>query len=170
LFGLYLPPLAVPHGRTHKQWDSMFVGGFWRLALSRYWWLFVATVVIVFLEEGPEYDLPRSETYGWSHGILMRVLMEVMSAYATSGITLQLPTSIASLSSSFTYPSKIIIILCMIIGRHRGMDLGIDLGITDLSHATPTNPTRGQDFKFTDFDSARTAARLQSVSRLRQRR
>jgi hypothetical protein len=87
----------------------------------------------------------------WDHGVLTRTLFEVLSAYATAGLSLQLPESTGSLSSSYTVWSQLIIVLCMIAGRHRNMDLGLDIGLTDLAATSKRDPERAKRTAH-DFD------------------
>jgi len=226
LFALYIPALPIPTERTRRRWKEMFSGGFFRLLLSRFWWLFTAVLLIVFLEEGHSYEhidgyfdhfhyapspnhpiepQPHHHTtaeFGqvyrhtitryhphrhlkssdvsdnagpvippwqrvngtWEHGVLTRTLFEVLSAYATAGLSLQLPESTGSLSSSYTAWSQIIIILVMIAGRHRNMDLGLDIGLTDMAATSKRDPERAKRTAH-DFDLGSLRVPLEGSSR-----
>src|SRR3989338_2533934 len=57
------------------------------------------------------------------------VLFEVVSAYGTVGLSLGLSCCSYSFSGSWSVPSKLIIILVMLFGRHRGMPDNLDSAI-----------------------------------------
>ena len=57
------------------------------------------------------------------------VLFEVASAFGTVGLSLGYSTSNASLSGVFTVPSKLVIILLMLIGSHRTLPDNVDSAV-----------------------------------------
>ena len=152
-FVLFLAPLPVPGDRTSRKWKMLFSGGIYCVVGEKMWWLFLATLTILYIEAGladytgpgqinPQIDTNHSqlEFHFRPHGAVIRTMIEVVSAYATSGVSLTMVSSQQSLSASFTDVSKLIIILCMLAGRHRGMDLGLDIGLTNLSKGDTSTP------------------------------
>lgn len=125
LFAMYIPVVPIPNARGKRQWKAMLKAGAMRLLTSRLFLLFFSASVIVWIEE----SRLRDEIEGTRFDITTRVLFETISGYATSGMTLPLASSPASLSSSFSVVGKLIIAANMVIGRHRWMDLGIDIGL-----------------------------------------
>lgn len=57
---------------------------------------------------------------------LFKVFFELVSAYGTVGLTLGYPGSVLSLCGTFRPLSKLVIIIVMLLGRHRGLPLSID--------------------------------------------
>ena len=98
----------------------MIHASIWRLATSRFWWLFVAICSIVYVESA-QVVIPVTRSKA---DLTTIVIIEVLSAYATSGISLCFPGVPYSFSGMLTPYSKTVIMIAMFAGRHRGMDLG----------------------------------------------
>lgn len=131
LFVLYLPALPIPTDRRRKKWDQLIKRGAWRLFTSRIFWLFASVNFIAFAQyhHTSGYD-PQQDAI---HGLVTRAAFEVFSAYATSGVSLSLnATPQYSFAGNCVWVSKVVLTLVMLFGRHRGMDLGIDIGLTEL--------------------------------------
>jgi len=65
---------------------------------------------------------------------LFRLLFEVTSAYGNVGVSLSVSSNISSFVSGFQGIGKFIIIVIMLIGRHRGMPHSIDSAITSIKN------------------------------------
>jgi Trk-type K+ transport system membrane component len=81
-------------------------------------YLFVALMIITIVEDDRITADP-----GYS---IFKILFELVSAYGTVGLTLGYPGSVLSLSGTFHIISKLVIIVVMLLGRHRGLPLSID--------------------------------------------
>ncbi|OWB69644.1 hypothetical protein B5S30_g5066 [[Candida] boidinii] len=60
---------------------------------------------------------------------IFAITFEVVSAYGTVGLSLGYPTFNSSLSTRFTVLSKLVVILTMIRGKHRGLPYTVDRSI-----------------------------------------
>jgi hypothetical protein len=74
--------------------------------------------------------LALSENGRMAHGEncanIFGLIFELSSAFGTTGHSLGCPNSNLSLSGEFNAFSKLLIILCMLIGRHRGLPRSVD--------------------------------------------
>ena len=60
---------------------------------------------------------------------VFKILFEMASTYGTVGLSLGYPGLVSSLSTKFTIYSKIMMIMVMLMGRHRGLPTSIDKAI-----------------------------------------
>ncbi|OXG99955.1 hypothetical protein C370_07377 [Cryptococcus neoformans A1-35-8] len=81
-------------------------------------------VFICVFERGKIVDPEKSEWF-----TVFRILFECTSAYATIGLTLGTPNNNYAFSGEFGTVSKLIMILVMLRGRHRGLPVAIDRAI-----------------------------------------
>jgi len=60
---------------------------------------------------------------------IFRIVFELVSAFGTIGLTLGIPTQNYSFSGALTPLSKLIVIIIMVRGRHRGLPVAIDRAV-----------------------------------------
>ncbi|KAF8510124.1 potassium transporter [Hysterangium stoloniferum] len=97
-----------------------------RLSLSGnsdIWWLVWAVFLICILERRNLLD----EDKKWFD--MFRVLFELVSAFGGIGLSLGLPTDNVSFSGALGPLSKLVVIVIMVRGRHRGLPVAVDRSI-----------------------------------------
>ncbi|KAF9528793.1 cation transport protein-domain-containing protein [Crepidotus variabilis] len=87
------------------------------------WWLVWAVFVIAIIERKNILD----EDKKWFD--LFRVLFELVSAFGGIGLSLGLPTDNYSFAGSFSPLSKLVVIVIMVRGRHRGLPVAVDRAV-----------------------------------------
>ncbi|KAG8897090.1 low affinity potassium transporter [Tulasnella sp. 408] len=87
------------------------------------WWLALALFLILITERA---EVMNDETAWFNQ---FTVMFELVSAYATVGLSLGIPTENFSLSGAFKPLSKLIVCLVMLRGRHRDLPQAIDRAI-----------------------------------------
>ncbi|RNF06568.1 Trk system potassium uptake protein [Trypanosoma conorhini] len=125
---MFLPALPIPTDRTYRKWKQVFRTSMVRLLTSRLFCLFLAMLCLLFGEEG----WLAQELVGTRFDAMTRSLFEVISAFAGCGLSLSLPGSAVSFVGSLGSFSKLVVAAVMLGGRHRTVDLGIDLGFAVL--------------------------------------
>ncbi|GET92524.1 transporter, putative [Leishmania tarentolae] len=128
IFAMYLPALPISTDRTYRKWKQMFRTSVVRLLTSRLFWLFTGMVLMLFAEESEM----RAQLLQSRFDIMTRTFFEVISAYAGCGLSLSLPDSNVSFVGLTDNFCKLIIAAVILGGRHRFVDLGIDLGFSSL--------------------------------------
>ncbi|KAJ8503159.1 hypothetical protein ONZ45_g11106 [Pleurotus djamor] len=105
------------------------------------WWLVWSVFFIAIIERGSIMD----ENKKWFD--MFRVLFELVSAFGGIGLTLGVPYDNFSFCGAMKPLSKLIIIVVMVRGRHRGLPLAVDRAIllpTELNRhdvcTTPSHP------------------------------
>ncbi|WWD18193.1 hypothetical protein CI109_102642 [Kwoniella shandongensis] len=88
------------------------------------WPLAVAVFMICIFERGKILDPTKDAWF-----TVFRILFECTSAYSTIGLTLGTPNNNFSFSGEFGTVSKIIMMVVMLRGRHRGLPVAIDRAI-----------------------------------------
>ncbi|KAG8931124.1 low affinity potassium transporter [Tulasnella sp. 417] len=88
------------------------------------WWLALALFLILITERG---EVMNHDSDAWFNQFT--VMFELVSAYATVGLSLGIPTDNFSLSGAFKPLSKFIVCLVMLRGRHRDLPQAIDRAI-----------------------------------------
>lgn len=86
------------------------------------WWMAFALFVIVLIET--KHTLMDPSTYS-----AFSILFEVVSAYTNIGLSIGLPNAAYSLSGGFYTGSKIVMVLVMLRGRHRGLPVALDRAV-----------------------------------------
>jgi Trk-type K+ transport system membrane component len=86
------------------------------------WWLVVAVLVITTIETSHFNADPV--TYS-----VFNVIFEVVSAYGCVGISVGLPNESYSFSGGWHAPSKLVLCLVMLRGRHRGLPVALDRAV-----------------------------------------
>ena len=107
------------------------------------WFQMIAWILICTIE--------RPQIAGGAEGFtLFAVLFEVVSGYGTVGLSTGVPYDDYSLSGQFHTLSKIIMLVVMLRGRHRGLPLAIDRSILlpgqDLMHEMDEEYSRFGEF------------------------
>ena len=105
-------PVTVSVRSTNTEIDSHKQNATYqlrRLLMQDALWVFSAWYLICAIEDYSAYD----------DGF--KVLFEVCSAFGTVGLSLGLSNAPYAFSGSFSVASKLVIILMMLLGRHRGM-------------------------------------------------
>ncbi|KAG5466601.1 hypothetical protein LSCM1_00766 [Leishmania martiniquensis] len=128
ILAMYLPALPISTDRTYRKWRQMFRTSIVRLLTSRLFWLFTGMVLVLFAEEPRMRERLLNDRFD----VMTRTFFEVISAYAGCGLSLSLPDSRVSFVGYTSTFSKLIIAAVMLGGRHRFVDLGIDLGFSAL--------------------------------------
>ena len=82
-------------------------------------------------------------TASFSEGF--KILFEVVSAYGTVGLSMGIAGKTISLSGSFSIPSKLVMVLVMMMGRHRGMPDNID-GAVDINGVWEVGDERFREY------------------------
>ncbi|KAG8892025.1 low affinity potassium transporter, partial [Tulasnella sp. 403] len=67
------------------------------------------------------------DNYGWFN--IFTILFEIVSAYGTVGLSLGIPDQNYSFSGACRTLTKLIVILVMLRGRHRGLPVAIDRAV-----------------------------------------
>ncbi|KAF7302799.1 Potassium transporter [Mycena kentingensis (nom. inval.)] len=101
------------------------------------WWLVCAVFLVAVIERGSIID----ESKKWFD--MFRVIFELVSAFGGIGLSLGVPTDNFSFSGALTPLSKLVVIVIMIRGRHRGLPVGVERAVT-LPRELKTENSRGQ--------------------------
>lgn len=86
------------------------------------WWIALALFLITLIETHHSIEDPR--TYS-----VFTILFEIVSGYTTIGISIGLPDQAYSFSGGMYSGSKVIMILVMLRGRHRGLPVALDRAV-----------------------------------------
>ena len=86
------------------------------------WWIALALFLVTLIETHHSIEDPR--TYS-----VFNILFEIVSAYTTIGISIGLPDQAYSFSGGMYTGSKVIMILVMLRGRHRGLPVALDRAV-----------------------------------------
>ncbi|KAJ7448435.1 potassium transporter [Mycena galericulata] len=88
------------------------------------WWLVWGVFLVAVIERHNLLD----DTKKWFD--FFRVIFELVSAFGGIGLSLGLPTDNFSFSGALRPGSKIVIIVIMVRGRHRGLPVGVERAVT----------------------------------------
>lgn len=86
------------------------------------WWIVLAIFVISIIET--KHSIIDPETYS-----VFNMMFEVVSAYTNIGLSLGLPNKAYSFSGGLYTGSKVVMVLVMIRGRHRGLPVALDRAV-----------------------------------------
>ncbi|KAH9891144.1 TrkH-domain-containing protein [Cubamyces lactineus] len=103
------------------------------------WWLVFAILAICIIERTKIMD---DENAPWFN--IFRIVFELVSAFGGIGLTLGIPTENFSFSGAFGPVSKIVVIIIMVRGRHRGLPVAIDRAILLPEDLRPANKAEAQ--------------------------
>ncbi|KIY48549.1 TrkH-domain-containing protein [Fistulina hepatica ATCC 64428] len=98
----------------------------WHLRRQLYidiWWLVWGVFLVAIIERGPLMD----ENEKWFD--LFRVIFELVSAFGGIGLSLGTPLNNYSFSGALGPLSKLVIIVIMVRGRHRGLPVAVDRAV-----------------------------------------
>ncbi|SJK96839.1 uncharacterized protein ARMOST_00085 [Armillaria ostoyae] len=93
------------------------------LACKDIWWMFWGVLLVTIIERGNIMD----DNKKWFD--LYRVLFELVSAFSGIGLSLGLPSDNMSFVGAMRPLSKLVIIMVMVRGRHRGLPVAIDRAV-----------------------------------------
>ncbi|EPY24383.1 transporter [Strigomonas culicis] len=146
ILAMFLPALPISTDRVYRKWKQMFRTSLVRLLTSRLFWLFSAMLAILFVEE----KQMREKVIGTRFDLMTRTFFEVVSAYSGCGLSLSLPITSTSFIGDASTFSKVVIVLVLVGGRHRFVDLGIDLGFATLQDASTLVPSHEGELDVSD--------------------
>lgn len=86
------------------------------------WWMALALFVITLVET--KHTIMDPSTFS-----AFSILFEVVSAYTNIGLSIGLPDAAYSLSGGFYTGSKMVLVLVMLRGRHRGLPVALDRAV-----------------------------------------
>ncbi|KAI6120358.1 cation transport protein-domain-containing protein [Pisolithus croceorrhizus] len=106
-------------------------------------------------------NLDNPNIQGWFN--IFTIIFELVSAYGSVGLSLGVPNQNYSFSGSLRPLSKLVIILVMLRGRHRGLPVAIDRAVmlpTVFNHAEEnSDPQPTMDEKRSSHHSSNQAPR-----------
>ncbi|KAG7869308.1 hypothetical protein KL918_000853 [Ogataea parapolymorpha] len=100
-----------------------FIGTHLRKQLSFDLWFLFLGLFIICISEGGRLN------QGDIHFTIFSCLFEITSAYGTVGLSLGYPNTTPSFCGQFNTLSKVVLIIMMVRGRHRGLPYAIDRAI-----------------------------------------
>lgn len=86
------------------------------------WWMALALFTITLIET--KHTIMDPSTFS-----AFSILFEVVSAYTNIGLSIGLPNATYSLSGGFYTGSKMVLVLVMLRGRHRGLPVALDRAV-----------------------------------------
>ncbi|KAJ3775814.1 potassium transporter [Lentinula raphanica] len=109
---------------TPRQRVARYLGWHLRQQLSiDLWWLVWGMFLIAIIER----DNLLNDDLKWFD--LFRILFELVSAFSGIGLSLGIPTENYSFVGAMHTPSKLVIIVIMVRGRHRGLPIAVDRAV-----------------------------------------
>ncbi|WVR05584.1 hypothetical protein IAU60_002603 [Kwoniella sp. DSM 27419] len=111
-------------GRKHEVFSKYLLWHMRRQLAFDIWPLAVAIFLICCFERGKLLDPAKQLWFN-----IFRVLFECTSAYSVIGLSLGTPNNNYSFSGEFGTVSKLVIMVVMLRGRHRGLPVAIDRAI-----------------------------------------
>lgn len=110
------------------------------------WWLAFALWLVCIIERG---HIDNNQE--WFN--IFNIIFELVSAYATVGLSLGVPYDNYSFCGGFRKLSKLVLILVMLRGRHRGLPVAIDRAVM-----LPKDFTAAEEIAFEEERSRRCSA------------
>ncbi|KAK7687989.1 hypothetical protein QCA50_008359 [Cerrena zonata] len=99
------------------------------------WWLVWGIFLICIIERTKILDEDNAPWFN-----VFRIVFELVSAFGGIGLTLGIPTENFSFSGSFGPLSKLVVIVIMLRGRHRGLPVAVDRAIMLPEELVPPKP------------------------------
>jgi len=130
--------------------ERSYIGAHLRKQLSFDLWFIFLGLFIIAIAEGTRIADPTQPDFN-----IFACLFEIVSAYGTVGLSLGYPNSDCSFSTEFSVVSKLVIVLMMVRGRHRGLPYQLDRAIL-----LPSENLNKKE----DLDAARRNRRYSSSS------
>ncbi|KAK0430810.1 potassium transporter [Armillaria borealis] len=116
--------LEYAKDRQPRQRVTRYLGWHLRRQMSDdIWWMFWGVLLVTIIERGNIMD----DNKKWFD--LFRVLFELVSAFSGIGLSLGLPSDNMSFVGAMRPLSKLVIIMVMVRGRHRGLPVAIDRAV-----------------------------------------
>lgn len=109
---------------SRKERVGRYVGWHLRRQMSvDIWWLVWGLFLVIVIERGNIMD----EDKKWFD--IFRIIFELVSAFGGIGLTLGVPYDNFSFVGSFKTLSKLVVIVIMVRGRHRGLPVAVDRAV-----------------------------------------
>ncbi|PBK85523.1 TrkH-domain-containing protein [Armillaria gallica] len=109
--------LGYPKDREPRQRVTRYLGWHLRRQMSDdIWWMFWGVLLVTIIERGNIMEI-------------IRMLFELVSAFSGIGLSLGLPSDNMSFVGAMRPLSKLVIIVVMVRGRHRGLPVAIDRAV-----------------------------------------
>ncbi|KAK0189880.1 potassium transporter [Armillaria mellea] len=116
--------LGSPEDKEPRQRVARYLGWHLRRQMSDdIWWMVWGVLLVAIIERGSIMD----EDKKWFD--LFRVLFELVSAFGGIGLSLGFPSDNMSFVGAMRPLSKLVIIVVMVRGRHRGLPVAIDRAV-----------------------------------------
>ncbi|KAK0227557.1 potassium transporter [Armillaria fumosa] len=116
--------LMYSKSRKPRQRVTRYLGWHLRRQMSDdIWWMFWGILLVTIIERGNIMDVDKK----WFD--MFRVLFELVSAFSGIGLSLGLPSDNMSFVGAMRPLSKLVIIVVMVRGRHRGLPVAIDRAV-----------------------------------------
>ncbi|KAK0497879.1 potassium transporter [Armillaria luteobubalina] len=116
--------LGNPEDQEPRQRVARYLGWHLRRQMSDdIWWMVWGVLLVAIIERGNIMD----ENKKWFD--LFRVLFELVSAFGGIGLSLGFPSDNMSFVGAMRPLSKLVIIVVMVRGRHRGLPVAIDRAV-----------------------------------------
>ncbi|KAK0201093.1 potassium transporter [Desarmillaria ectypa] len=116
--------LGDPKDREPRQRVARYLGWHLRRQMSDdIWWMVWGVLLVAIIERGNIMD----DNKKWFD--LFRVLFELVSAFGGIGLSLGFPSDNMSFVGAMKPLSKLVIIVVMVRGRHRGLPVAIDRAV-----------------------------------------
>ncbi|PBK92420.1 TrkH-domain-containing protein [Armillaria gallica] len=116
--------LGSPEDQEPRQRVARYLGWHLRRQMSDdIWWMVWGVLLVAIIERGNIMD----EDKKWFD--LFRVLFELVSAFGGIGLSLGFPSDNMSFVGAMRPLSKLVIIVVMVRGRHRGLPVAIDRAV-----------------------------------------
>ncbi|KAK0433448.1 potassium transporter [Armillaria borealis] len=116
--------LGSPEDQEPRQRVARYLGWHLRRQMSDdIWWMVWGVFLVAIIERGNIMD----EDKKWFD--LFRVLFELVSAFGGIGLSLGFPSDNMSFVGAMRPMSKLVIIVVMVRGRHRGLPVAIDRAV-----------------------------------------
>ena len=118
------PNAADPPSGGARVWGTYLAAHARRQLAFDIWWLGFALWLVCIIERG---NIDNPDSNGWF--TVFYCLFELTSAYGTVGLSTGTPFDNFSLSGRFSTLSKLVVIVVMLRGRHRGLPVAIDRAV-----------------------------------------
>ncbi|CAL1696758.1 unnamed protein product [Somion occarium] len=150
------PELGEGQGSRRERIGKYFGWHLRRQVAYDIWWLVCGIFLICVIERTKIMDDNNAPWFN-----LFRIVFELVSAFGGIGLTLGIPTENFAFSGAFGPLSKLVVIVIMVRGRHRGLPVAIDRAIllpSDLVPAKQEGDTSNANAESGGVDKAADSA------------
>ncbi|KAH8101386.1 TrkH-domain-containing protein [Cristinia sonorae] len=133
------PALRESQGTRRERIGKYFGWHLRRQVAYDIWWLVCGIFFVCVIERTMIMDDNNAPWFN-----LFRIVFELVSAFGGIGLTLGIPTENYAFSGAFRPLSKLVVIVIMLRGRHRGLPVAIDRAILLPEDMVPVNPMSPQ--------------------------